>query len=65
MESYQKNAADSKNPYQLGSLLAVARCLEMLNQKRKALEVYQEAFKKYPQSAFGDFIQWKIGALKG
>jgi tetratricopeptide (TPR) repeat protein len=65
MESYQKNAEVSNNPYQLESLLGEARCLELLNQKEKALKVYQEAQKKFPKSAFDDFLQWKIGALKG
>ncbi len=65
MESYQKNAEASNNPYQLESLLGVGRCWELLNQKEKALQVYQEAQKKFPKSAFSDFLQWKIGALKG
>ena len=64
MENYQKNAEDS-NPYQLESLIGVGRCLELLKQQEKALKVYQEAQKKFPQSAYGDFIQWKIGELKG
>lgn len=64
-ESYQKNTEASNNPYQLESLLAVGRCLELLNQKEKALKVYQEAQEKFPKSTFGDFMQWKIGVLKG
>ena len=64
-ESYQKNAEASDNPYQLESLLGMGRCLELLNQKEKALKVYEEAQKKFPKSALGDFLQWKIGALKG
>jgi tetratricopeptide (TPR) repeat protein len=64
-ENYQKVAEGDGNPYQEESMLDLARCYEALKQKEKALEVYQKAFAKYPKSRRAEFIQWKIGELKG
>ncbi len=64
LEDYQKNMAEN-SPYQEEAALGAARCYEALNQKQKALEVYQKALAKNPKSRIADFIQWKIGELKG
>jgi tetratricopeptide (TPR) repeat protein len=64
-ENYQKVAGEDGNPYQEESMLDLARCYEELKQKEKALEVYQKTLAKYPKSRRADFIQWKIGELKG
>jgi len=64
-ENYQRNAEESGNLFQREGMLAVARCYEALNQKQKALEVYQEALKQNQKSQIAEFIQWKISELKG
>lgn len=64
-ENYQKTAEEDGNPYQEESMLDVARCYEELNQKQKALEVYQKALTKNPKSRLAGYIQWKISELKG
>jgi hypothetical protein len=46
-------------------MLAVARCYEAMNQKPKALEVYQKALAQSPQSTMSEFIRWKVSELKG
>ena len=65
MENYQKNMEESLSPYQMEDTLAVARCYEALKQKEKALEVYQKALAKNPSPNITEFIQWKIGEIKG
>ena len=66
LENFQKDATDSRgNPFQLESMLAVARCYEAMNQKPKALEVYQKALAQSPQSTMSEFIRWKVSELKG
>ena len=65
LENFQKNSDGRDNPFQLESLLGVARCYEALNQKPKALEVYQKALGKSRQSTMADFIRWKVSELKG
>ena len=66
LENFQKDAADGQaNPFQLESMLAEARCYEALNQKPKALEVYQKALARSPQSTMSEFIRWKVSELKG
>jgi len=65
LENYQENAQEDGNPYQEEGMLGIARCYEALNQKQKALEAYQKALARNPKSRLADFIQWKIGELKG
>jgi tetratricopeptide (TPR) repeat protein len=65
IENFQRNAEGNPNPYQEEGLLGVARCYEALNQKPKALETYQKALSKNPNSKMAEFIQWKVGELKG
>ncbi len=64
LEYYQKNM-NEMSPYQEEATLGAARCYEALNQKPKALELYQKALTKNPKSKMADFMQWKIGELKG
>ncbi len=64
LEYYLKNM-NEKSPYQEEAALGAARCYEALNQKPKALEVYQKTLEKNPKSRMADFMQWKIGDLKG
>jgi tetratricopeptide (TPR) repeat protein len=64
-ENYQKNAEENGNPFQGEGMLGLARCYVALDQKQKALEVYQRALAKNPKSRMADFIQWKISELKG
>jgi len=65
LEYYQKNTEENHSPFQGDGLLGMARCYESLNQKPKALEVYQKALAKNPKSNTAQFIQRKIGELKG
>jgi len=65
LEYYQKNTEENHNPFQGDGLLGMARCYEALNQKPKALEVYQKALAKNPESNMAQFMQRKIGELKG
>jgi len=65
LEYYQKNTEENHSPFQGDGLLGMARCYEALNQKPKALEVYQKALAKNPKSNTAQFIQRKIGELKG
>ena len=64
-ENYQIVAEGDGDPYREESMLDLARCYEALKQKEKALAVYQKALAKNPKSRLADFIQWKIGELKG
>jgi tetratricopeptide (TPR) repeat protein len=64
VENFEKDAEEN-NPYQEEGLLGAARCYERLNQKPKALELYQKALTRNPKSAMADFIQRKISELKG
>lgn len=64
-ENFQKNADGRDNPFQLESMLGAARCYEALNQKPKALELYQKALAQSPKSTRDDFIRWKMSELKG
>ncbi len=64
LEYYQKNM-NEKGPYQEEASLGSARCYEALNQKPKALEIYQKTLEKNPKSRMADFMQWKVGELKG
>ncbi len=64
-ENYRKNAEENLNPFQGEGMLGLARCYVALDQKQKALEVYQRALAKNPKSQMADFIQWKISELKG
>ena len=65
LEHYQKNTEEKHSPFQGEGLLGMARCYEALNQKPKALETYQKALAKNPKSNMAQFIQRKIGELKG
>jgi tetratricopeptide (TPR) repeat protein len=65
LENFQKSTDDRDNPFQLESMLGAARCYQALNQKPKALEVYQKALAKFPKSTLSDFIRWKVGELQG
>jgi len=65
LENFQKSADDRDNPFQLESMLGEARCYQALNQKPKALEIYQKALTKFPKSTLSDFIRWKVGELQG
>ncbi|MBI5968320.1 MAG: tetratricopeptide repeat protein [Deltaproteobacteria bacterium] len=65
LDNYQKNAEEDGNPYQEEGLLGIARCYEALNQQQKALGAYQKSLSRNPKSRLADFIQWKIGELKG
>jgi len=65
LENFQKGNDDRDNPFQLESMLGMARCYEALNQKPKALEVYQKALAKFPKSTMSEFIRWKVGELQG
>jgi tetratricopeptide (TPR) repeat protein len=65
LEYFRKNMEGGSNPYQEEDTLAVARCYEELKQNQKALEVYQKALARNPQSRMAGFMQWKVGELKG
>jgi tetratricopeptide (TPR) repeat protein len=65
LENFQKSTDDRDNPFQLESMLGAARCYVALNQRPKALEVYQKALAKFPKSTLSDFIRWKVGELQG
>ncbi|MCX5908630.1 MAG: tetratricopeptide repeat protein, partial [Deltaproteobacteria bacterium] len=49
IENFEKDAEEN-NPYQEEGLLGAARCYERLNQKPKALELYQKALTRNPKS---------------
>jgi tetratricopeptide (TPR) repeat protein len=56
---------ENRSPFQEEGLLGAARCYEALNQKQKALEVYQKALTRNPNSRMAEFIQRKVSELKG
>ena len=65
LEYYQKKQEGASPSYPLENLLDMARCYEALNQKQKALEIYQKAAAQNAKSQSADFIQWKISELRG
>ncbi|MBI4495696.1 MAG: tetratricopeptide repeat protein [Deltaproteobacteria bacterium] len=65
LEYFEQNLTAKSSPYQLADLLNVGRCYERLGQKGKALEAYQKALARSPKSQLADFVQMKIGELKG
>ncbi len=65
LENYQQSAGDRESPFQLESLLGAARCYELLNQKPKALEIYEKALTQFSKSNMIEFLRWKVSELKG
>lgn len=64
LEYYQNNSG-TYGSKSIENLLNIARCYEGLNQKQKALELYQKALAQNAKSQSAEFIQWKISSLKG
>ncbi len=65
LENYQKNIEEKGNPFQGEDMLGAARCYEALNQKEKALTLYQKVLDLTPKSGMTDFAHRMLSKLKG